>query len=235
MSASIALIGSAGVASAAGHGYGGGEGEGEGGHGHGGGRYDVVDVISASTAAVNANFRYQELDCTVSIAAGTFAAPTQVVVEHSYVKFSSVGASSSASLAVASFLPHSNVVVTPLHPISVTCASHEFSPASFSVTYGANAWSVVAGPTGHTLSVAVTGPTPFAFATGRGDDLLSVGSHGREVVLAQILLKLWGYPVTVNGSFTAATASALSAFQTAQGVAVTGTTTLATWYLLELK
>ena len=236
--AGIALISAlapASIASAAGHGYGGGGGEGEG-HGHQGeGSHRVVQIINVTAAAFTDRFSFGELQCQLQIAQGTYPGATQLVIQKSLDGFSSFATRSLGTLSVVAYQPNSVVVVTPLHPESLFCAGHDIGVSAFVVTGSPNSWTVVAGAVPGGFSLSVSDATPFTFVVGQGSQLLGLGSRGEQVELLAQLLRFNGQSVTYSHSVTASMVAALDAFQSSHGLTVTGTTTLATWYQLELK
>jgi peptidoglycan hydrolase-like protein with peptidoglycan-binding domain len=66
-------------------------------------------------------------------------------------------------------------------------------------------------------------PTPVGYP------LLKSGSKGDVVLWAQEHLMSAGQPVSPNGTYDAATANAVSSFQSANGLPVTGQVDAATW------
>lgn len=87
----------------------------------------------------------------------------------------------------------------------------------------ASDWDAVGAPVGPVPAPPVTWPTLAAGSGGK------VGSKGDLVVWAQEHLNGAGQPVTVDGQFGGGTANAVSAFQSAAGLPVTGQVDAATW------
>ena len=87
-------------------------------------------------------------------------------------------------------------------------------------------WTALAAPIAPVAAPPTLWPT---LAVGSGG---KVGSKGDPVVWAQEHLNGAGDAVTVDGQFGAGTASAVSAFQTAHGLPVTGQVDAATWPVL---
>ena len=227
------------LAAAAGHGYGGGGGEGDG-HGHEGeGSHRVVQIIDVTNAAFTDNFSFDQLQCQLQIPQGTYPSAAQLVVQRSLQGFSSYFTRSLGTLSIFAVKPTTSTVVAALHPEILTCTGREIGPSAFVVAGGPSSWTVVSGGSSGGLSVTVTDSTAFTFVVGEGSDLLSLGSRGDQVELLAQLLRWNGFSVAVGHGFghvvTASMVSALESCQTSHGLAATGTTTLATWYELELK
>lgn len=87
----------------------------------------------------------------------------------------------------------------------------------------ASDWSALSAPIAPAPAPARAWPTLAAGAGGK------VGSKGDVVVWAQEHLNGAGYAVTVDGQYGGGTANAVSAFQTAAGLPVTGKVDAATW------
>ncbi len=90
----------------------------------------------------------------------------------------------------------------------------------------ASDWSALSAPVAPVAAPPTLWPTLAAGSGGK------VGSKGDLVVWAQEHLNGAGYPITVDGQYGGGTASAVSAFQSASGLPVTGKVDAATWPVL---